>query len=407
MSSSLDSLSTYPSIPPKVPQRNPSNISTKKPPYIPEKPISPNEIHNKSHGTVGLRNLGNTCYMNSILQCLNATTDLTRFFLNGRFKNDINEGNTLGTGGKLAKEYNRFLYTIWNEHLPVVSPTNIKEVISNFNNEFKGTEQHDSQEFLSCILDGLHEDLNLARKKSKSEIDIIRKRHNEEEKDEERNNYPLTVLQANAWKRYIDFNYSVIVNTFQGQYMSTLKCSRCGKSSTTFNSLMYLSVPIPENATNLYHCLDKYIEKEYLKGNDAWSCPKCKVKVEATKQLLLSRLPKIMLIHLKRFYFQGPFRDKITKSINFPLKNLDLSKYTFSFDFNKHFRYNLFAISNHYGTLSGGHYTAFVKDKISDNWVSFDDSRISDISESKIMVILLLLKTIYILFHLYIFIYIY
>jgi len=305
--------------------------------------------------------------------------------LDGRFRNDINEKNTLGTGGKLAKEYHKFLYTLWNEHLPVVSPTNIKEVISNFNCEFKGTEQHDSQEFLSCILDGLHEDLNLARKKSKSEIEDIRKKHTKEEKDEEKNDYPLAVLQGNAWKRYIDFNYSVIVNTFQGQYMSTLKCSRCNKSSTTFNSLMYLSVPIPSNATNLYHCLDKYIEKEYLKGNDSWSCPNCKVKVEATKQLVLSRLPKIMLIHLKRFYFQGPFRDKITSSISFPIRELDLSKYTYSFDVNKNFKYNLFAISNHYGTLSGGHYTAFVKDKVKNNWVSFDDSRISDISESKIM----------------------
>jgi len=135
----------------------------------------------------------------------------------------------LGTKGRLANEYYKFLSVVWNEHLPVVSPNNIKEVISDFNSEFKGTEQHDSQEFLSCILDGLHEDLNVARRKSKSEIENIRKRHDQETKEEERENLPLDKLQDNAWKRYLDFNYSIIVTTFQGQYMSTLKCSRCNK----------------------------------------------------------------------------------------------------------------------------------------------------------------------------------
>ncbi|OUM68702.1 hypothetical protein PIROE2DRAFT_68006 [Piromyces sp. E2] len=324
--------------------------------------------------------------MNSILQCLNATEPLARFFLSGRFKEAINTENTLGTKGRLAMEYYRFLSTIWNEHLPVVSPTNIKDVISNFNSEFKGSDQHDSQEFLSCILDGLHEDLNVARKKSKMEIEDIRKRHSQEEKREEKENLALQELQDNYWKRYIDFNYSIIVTTFQGQYMSSLTCSRCKKSSRTFNSLMYLSVPIPNNATNLYHCLDKYIEVEHLDGNDAWSCPNCKIKVSATKQLILSKLPSIMMIHLKRFYYQGPFKDKITKNITFPLKNLDLEKYTYPFKCNDNkYKYNLFAISNHYGTLSGGHYTAFVKDRRTNNWISFDDSRISDISESKIM----------------------
>jgi len=384
---SYDSLSTYKNL--QSPSINKKNVGTGDPPVVPPRPANEfalNEIHNKNHGTVGLRNLGNTCYMNSILQCLNATSLLTRFFRDGRFRNDINTDNTLGTKGRLANEYYKFLYTVWNEHQPVISPTNIKDVVSNFNTEFKGTEQHDSQEFLSCILDGLHEDLNVARRKSKPEIESIRKRHDQETRKEEREDLPLDVLQDNAWKRYLDFNYSIIVTTFQGQYMSTLKCLECKKSSSTFNSLMYLSVPIPENATSLYNCLDKYIEIEYLRGNDAWSCPRCKKKVNASKQLILSRLPRVMLIHLKRFYFQGPFKDKITKLISFPLKNLDLSKYTHPFRINENkYKYNLFAISNHYGTLSGGHYTAYIKDKISNNWVSFDDSRISDISESKLI----------------------
>jgi ubiquitin carboxyl-terminal hydrolase 8 len=368
-----------------------SNGNSGQPPAIPSKPTreySLNEIHNTKNGSVGLKNLGNTCYMNSILQCLNATSPLTHFFLSGNFRNDINEQNDLGTHGKLANEYYSFLNAIWYEHQPIVSPANIKSAISNFNEEFIGSDQHDSQEFLSCILDGLHEDLNVARrKKSNSYIESKRKEHNNQEKEEEREEFDVETLRDRAWKRYIDFNYSIIVTTFQGQYMSVLKCSQCGKISPTFNSLMYLSLPIPDNARNLKDCLDKYIEIEYLKGNDGWKCPRCNKKVDAQKQLILSKLPDIMLIQLKRFYFQGPFRDKINKYIDFPIKNLDLSPYTYKFKQKEScYTYNLFAISNHYGTLSGGHYTAFIKNKSNDGWIEFNDSRYSDISESKIKV---------------------
>lgn len=373
-----------PLIPPKIPLGNP--------PLLPPKPMigsssnlsgsSLSEMRSQDHGTVGLRNLGNTCYMNSILQCLNATISLTRYFLSGSYKNDINRTNILGKGGRVAEEYQKFLHLVWSGQYAVITPSNIKSIISEFNSEFEGVEQHDSQEFLSCLLDGLHEDLNVARKKTKSEMDAIRERHKKEEREEESTNFDLRLLEDRAWKRYMDFNYSTIVTTFQGQYMSTLTCLNCKKSSSTFNSLMFLSVPIPDNATNLDDCLAKYIEKETLTGNNGWDCPSCKRKTDASKQLMLTRLPNILLIHLKRFYFQGPFRNKITKNINFPLKNLNLQQYTKNLGNNAVSNYNLFAISNHYGTLSGGHYTAFVRDN--PNWISFDDSRVSPISESKI-----------------------
>ena len=130
----------------------------------------------------------------------------------------------------MANEYYRFLKTVWFDHQPTISPTNIKSAISHFNEEFAGTDQHDSQEFLSCILDGLHEDLNLARKgKTKIDIENIRKNHSQQEKEEESQNLKIEILKDRAWKRYLDFNNSIIVTTFQGQYMSILKCSQCGK----------------------------------------------------------------------------------------------------------------------------------------------------------------------------------
>jgi len=64
-------------------------------------------------GICGLSNLGNTCFMNSALQCLSNTVLLTDYFLTKRFKKDINETNVLGTKGDLARKYALFLKNIW------------------------------------------------------------------------------------------------------------------------------------------------------------------------------------------------------------------------------------------------------------------------------------------------------
>jgi len=120
---------------------------------------------NSSRGVVGLRNLGNTCFMNSCLQCLSNTEPLTFYFLHSLFEKEINRTNVLGTKGKLAKTYAKFIKSMWCDTDSVVTPDAIKSAVSSINPMFSGYAQHDSQEFFSFLIDGLHEDLNRVEKK--------------------------------------------------------------------------------------------------------------------------------------------------------------------------------------------------------------------------------------------------
>lgn len=99
---------------------------------------------------------------------------------------------------------------------------------------------------------------------------------------------------------------------------------------------MYLTLPIPSRnkdgvkngPVTIFECLEAFLATEKLSGDDQWKCPRCKVNRDASKILSLVRLPTVLLIHFKRFSFQGPFRDKLETAIYYPVKRLDMSKYT-------------------------------------------------------------------------------
>ena len=120
---------------------------------------------NSINGLAGLRNLGNTCFMNSCMQCLSNTMPLTNYFIDQLYEKEINRTNLLGTKGKLAKTYAKFIKGMWCDSDEVFNPDEIKSAVSSINPMFSGYAQHDSQEFFSFIIDGLHEDLNRVEKK--------------------------------------------------------------------------------------------------------------------------------------------------------------------------------------------------------------------------------------------------
>ena len=124
----------------------------------PQNPKSKSE-RTKTPGLVGLHNLGNTCFMNSALQCLSNTLPLTNYFLESKYKRHINSTNPLGMEGEIAENYGKLVKKIWLEQSEIISPAEFKYTIAKFAPEFSGNRQHDSQELLSFLLDGLHEDL--------------------------------------------------------------------------------------------------------------------------------------------------------------------------------------------------------------------------------------------------------
>ena len=125
-------------------------------------------------------------------------------------------------------------------------------------------------------------------------------------------------------------------------------------------------------------CIEKYCQMEQLEETEMWYCNKCKEHVRAWKQFHIYRSPPILIVHLKRFHYSASThrRDKIDKLIDFPLEGLDLTEEVMHWTEEEKPIYDCYAVSNHYGGLGGGHYTAYAQ---SDDgvWCHFDDSRVS------------------------------
>ncbi|KAI3443358.1 hypothetical protein Pfo_000023 [Paulownia fortunei] len=580
-------------------------------------------------GLTGLYNLGNTCFMNSAIQCLVHTPKLVDYFL-GNFRKDLNCENPLGMNGKLAIAFGDLLRKLWAPGATPVAPRMFKSTISSFAPQFSGYNQHDSQEFLSFLLDGLHEDLNRVKRKPYIQA-----------KDEDC--CPDEEVADEYWENHLSRNDSIIVDLCQGQYRSSLVCPVCKKLSITFDPFMYLSLPLPsstlrkmtltvlssdgttlphpvtitvpdngtfkdlvealgiacslrddetlliaeiynnsilrilddpddsielirdydqlvayrlpkdmdgsplvvfmhqqeeksyihafssfkkfgiplvtrmsdiskgsemhreflklispfllpgeeflnddasrksaceneeredivldeaansnnefendldahrdfefylENGTfysssfkiemdeavpiskpdqpikvlvswpekmiqdydtsslsllpevcktalmskwtqdsiSLYNCVDAFLKEEPLGPDDMWYCPNCKEHRQASKKLDLWRLPEILVIHLKRFSYTRFLKNKLETFVDFPIDDFDLSNYVIQKNNMVCHRYMLYAVSNHYGGMGGGHYTAFAKHRLN-RWYEFDDSHVFPVTEEQI-----------------------
>ncbi|XP_071345129.1 ubiquitin carboxyl-terminal hydrolase 8 [Trachinotus anak] len=319
----------------------------------------------------GLRNLGNTCYMNSILQCLCNTPAMADYFNNNCYLEDINRYNILGHKGEVAEEFGVIMKALWAGLYKCISPRDFKITIGKINEQFAGYDQQDSQELLLFLMDGLHEDLNKADN---------RKRYKEEENDHLDDQTAADL----AWSKHKLLNESIIVALFQGQFKSTVQCLTCHRKSRTFETFMYLSLPLASTSKcSLQDCLRLFSKEERLTDNNKVFCRHCKAHRDSTKKLEIWKVPPILLVHLKRFSYEGRWKQKLQTSVDFPLDTLDLAQYVIGPKQNLK-RYNLYGVSNHYGGLDGGHYTAYCKNTIKQRWYKFDDHEVSDISTSSV-----------------------
>ncbi|KAM6595750.1 hypothetical protein CsatA_006274 [Cannabis sativa] len=184
-----------------------------------------------SLGLTGLQNLGNTCFMNSSLQCLAHTPKLVDYFL-GDYGREINHENPLGMNGEIALAFGDLLRKLWAPGATPVAPRVFKSKLARFAPQFSGFNQHDSQELLAFLLDGLHEDLN--RVKCKPYLEV-----------KDGDGRPDVEVADEYWQNHLARNDSIIVDVCQGQYKSTLVCPICRKVSVTFDPFMYLSLPLP------------------------------------------------------------------------------------------------------------------------------------------------------------------
>jgi len=305
--------------------------------------------------------------MNSVIQCLSNTRLLTNYLVNDEHVREINTGSS-SMKGSLIKAFATVIKGLWKVNGRVVDPSSLKGAIQRFAPRFSGYNQEDSQEFLRYLLEGLHEDVNRVSTRPapiNTEIDSS-----------------LSVCEQSmeAWKRYIRRDDSHLVDLFVGQLKSTLQCTHCNHESVTFEPFWDLSLGIPARCgdVSLLECFDAFTKEETLDGDEMPTCESCKTRRKSTKRYTLYRLPKILVVHLKRF--SG--RQKLSSTVTFPLSGFSLSRYTDSVSSSS---YNCYAISNHSGTLYSGHYTAYAKHPQSGQWHLYNDSRVSKCSSSNVI----------------------
>ncbi|GAA5871076.1 hypothetical protein JCM3774_005104 [Rhodotorula dairenensis] len=383
---SVGSLARPPPARPAPPRLNSSFSSMQPAQYSAAHSNFPTSLLSFNEGVIGLsglKNLGNTCYMNSTIQCLSAAVPFARYFTGGAYRKDINVVNPLGTKGALANAVAELIRMLWAQQYHFLSPVTFREAICRVAPQFRGSEQHDAQEFLGFLLDGLHEDCNYVVHKPPP-IEMTPEREHDLE------TLPPQLMSEREWQIYKMRNDSFIVQCFQGQFRNQMRCLTCQKTSTTYNTFMPLSVPIPGGRgvgkVSLMACLETFVRDEILDRDDAWHCPRCKKERKSVKKLSLSKLPPILVIHLKRFSFHGPFSDKLETQVQYPLTGLDLTPFLPPPLYDKRgqaigggppngYVYDLFGVTNHYGNLSSGHYTAFVRS--GKEWFNIGDSKVT------------------------------
>jgi ubiquitin carboxyl-terminal hydrolase 8 len=313
-------------------------------------------------GLAGFLNLGNTCYINSALQCLTNTQPLVDYFLAGIYEHEINSDNPAGTRGELARGIGEIICIQWLGDYEKIAPKYLVSVCQTYSPQFSVNEQHDSHEFLVSLLDKLHEDLNRVREPQSC--------HSAEHTVTEE------VIAALKWEEHLQSGCSVIVDLFQGQLKSTVRCTKCPYVSVTFDTFMYLSLPLPKTKlTTLQECLAEFTKEEQLEADQLWVCPVCLVPNQAMKKFDIWKVPPVLVIHLKRFKTNRGASSKVSNLVRYPVDNLILSNFTAGPQREAPL-YELFAKIDHEGSLAEGHYTATVRHRTTGRWHTFDDDRV-------------------------------
>lgn len=290
-------------------------------------------------GLTGLRNLGNTCYMNSILQCVAHCPTL-----NNELCDASTSPHASASRSRLSVSTSKLLSKMRAaSDFSTTSPADVKGAIGKLVPSFAGSGQQDAQEFLRHLLDCLSQDLNRSRSKASYK------------------QLPTGSDYTQIAAEWFDYSRkredSVITDYFRGQMLTLISSCKGRCKSVACDTFMDLSVPVPvkNSPISLESCLSAFTETTSV---TQYSCEKCRKTGLSQVQMTLWRLPPILVIHLKRFERSG--RNKIETVVKYPVKQLDLKQFG---PYSQHeslrnAKYRLVAVSHHVGGLMGGHYYA-------------------------------------------------
>lgn len=329
----------------------------------------------------GIQNLGNTCYINVIIQMILNSESLNNLLITK--KEILNDKDLLYSYVCILKrledirKQENLELSLENDTV-YIRKLRLTSFIDKFRNIFSQVSfnQQDCLEGLDFILTNFHQTLSKYEKYDDYKLIFDNLRYNTEIQE-------LSIIQ---YKNDILKDHSLLFNIFYSYYLTIIKCNKCENKSNKIEQYKEISLHVSTNPSNnnIEKLLDNYFSDEKL---DDYKCDKCNEK-DAHKKISLLNIPKYLIIQLKRFQFNSKNMNfsKILEQVNYPLF-LDMDKYCLNNNINTNINNkNIYELTNviyHLGIQMGsGHYTSH--HKVKNNWFYADDDNIEKIDETEL-----------------------
>lgn len=300
---------------------------------------------------VGIHNMGNTCYINSTLQCMLSCRPFYDY-ISGQFPPEGMSHNL----GELAKA-----------KASVIPRDLLKAMYNAMGKSMNMFEQNDINEFMTLFIDKLNEEV--CRPFRKKDLPMAPP-YTESAYDQQR------MKMDKSWAAANIKDFSPLKDIFYGQLISQIVCGRCGKIHHNYEVFLNIMVPI-DGSTSLQQCLSRHLNDEMVNASsdpseNTWRCDRCKECAPSRKTIKLWRLPRVLTVTLKRFTCTGSSLAKVSDTVEIPT-SIDMTPYTIG---PGEKGYVLKGAAFHSGSFHGGHYFAMCRNTRDSPWYIIDDESV-------------------------------